>query len=284
MLVMPDLPSLPSVIASHGLMARKALGQHFLLDARITAKIARHAGELKGFNVIEIGPGPGGLTRALLAAGASEVYVIEKDQRCLGILHDLQGAVGNDRLHLLHGDALDIDLLGAVPAPRKIVANLPYNAATAMLLKWLGDIYHVPHGYASLTLMFQKEVAQRIVASPGGKAYGRLSVLCQWLCECDYAFELPPGAFVPPPKVCSAVVTLTPRTRPLVAVRKEVLEAIVAKAFGQRRKMLRVALKGLPIQAEDLLAAAGIDGKLRAEQLAISDFCRLAEIYATGLK
>ncbi|MDE3060774.1 MAG: 16S rRNA (adenine(1518)-N(6)/adenine(1519)-N(6))-dimethyltransferase RsmA [Pseudomonadota bacterium] len=271
------LPTLKQLAGT--LPARKSLGQHFLLDETITHRIARTAGDLTGYNVIEIGPGPGGLTRALLEAGAKALFVIEKDARCIDIMRQLQSAAG-DRLHIIEGDALEIDVIEAVPAPRKIVANLPYNAGTAMLLLWLDDIYkHGPSAFASLTLMFQKEVAGRIAAGHGNKDYGRLSVISQWLCDCRYEFELPPEAFTPPPKVSSAVITLTPREKPLFAVEKPVLETVLAKAFGQRRKMLRQALRGLQIPAEILLEKAGIEGSLRAEQLDVMALGRLAQTY-----
>jgi 16S rRNA (adenine1518-N6/adenine1519-N6)-dimethyltransferase len=279
MVNLSTLKPLKSVIDAHGLAARKALGQHFLLDTNITDRIVRYAGDVKSHHVIEVGPGPGGLTRSLLAAGVKKLYVIEKDERCLAILAELK-AVAGERLEILHGDALKTDLLSAVPGPRKIVANLPYNAGTQMLLNWLDAVYREgPQAFASLTLMFQKEVAERIVAAPGNKDYGRLSVLCQWLCDCRWDMELPPGAFSPPPKVSSAVITLTPRPKPLVDVKKESLEKVVASAFGQRRKMLRGALKSLGVDAEALLKEAGIDGSLRAERLDVPTLARLARTY-----
>ncbi|MDX1974626.1 MAG: 16S rRNA (adenine(1518)-N(6)/adenine(1519)-N(6))-dimethyltransferase RsmA [Rickettsiales bacterium] len=272
------LPSLKEVIDMHGLSTRKALGQHFLLDGNITDRITRYAGPLSGFHVIEIGPGPGGLTRSLLKAGANPLYVVEMDERCMAALHELQTAVG-DVLHIVPGDALDIDLTALTPAPRKIVANLPYNAGTQMLLNWLEAVYQNPTAFASMTLMFQKEVAERIIAVPRTKDYGRLSVLCQWLCECRYDYELPPGAFSPPPKVTSAVVTLTPRAKPLVAVEKQILELVVGKAFNQRRKMLRGALKGLAVPPEILLEKAGIAPTARAEEIEVKRLCELAACY-----
>jgi 16S rRNA (adenine1518-N6/adenine1519-N6)-dimethyltransferase len=303
------LPSLQRTIDMHGLSTRKSLGQHFLLDSAITGTIVQYAGDVQECSVIEVGPGPGGLTRSLLKAGVQKLYVVEKDDRCIAIMQELQNATG-DRLHIIHGDALEVDMQ-TIPAPRKIVANLPYNVGTAMLIRWLGDIHASPspldgesrgegvsvtnstnktlshpnppphggRGYESLTLMFQKDVALRIVASPGSKDYGRLSVISQWLCECRYDMELPPEAFTPPPKVSSAVVTLIPRAKPLVDVDKAVLELVVAKAFGQRRKMLRSALKGLDVNAEALLGKAGIDGSLRAEQLDVATLCHLALTY-----
>lgn len=273
------LPPLKEVIAAHTLVTRKSLGQHFLLDSGITDKIARYAGDLTQCHIIEVGPGPGGLTRSLLKAGARKLFVIEKDERCLPALAQIQEAASG-RMALIEGDALTIDLIASVPSPRKIVANLPYNAGTQMLLNWLDAIYiHGAGAFASLTLMFQKEVARRIIAAPCTGDYGRLSVMSQWLCECRWDFELPPGAFSPPPKVSSAVVTLTPRENPLVEVPKEVLEKVVAKAFGQRRKMLRSALKGMGADVGRWLEGADIDGSLRAEALDVPTLCRLARTY-----
>ena len=273
------LPALEQVIQRFQIATRKSLGQHFLLDTSITDTIVRYAGSLEHSNVIEVGPGPGGLTRSLLKAGAKKLFVIEKDERCLEALAQIKEAVG-DQLEIIMGDALEIDLVQAVPAPRKIVANLPYNVGTLMLLNWLESIYiHGPQAFESLTLMFQKEVAERIIAEPSSKDFGRLSVVSQWLCECRYDMELPPTAFSPPPKVDSSVITLIPRAKPLVDVRKEVLEMVVAKAFNQRRKMLRSSLKGLAVPADELLALAGIDGSLRAEQLDVMTLCNLARHY-----
>ena len=273
-----SLPSLAVVIQIFGIATRKSLGQHFLLDTSITDEIVTYAGDVSQGSVIEVGPGPGGLTRSLLKAGANKLYAIEKDERCLAALAQIKEVAG-DKLEIIHGDALDADVL-SMAAPRKIVANLPYNVGTLMLIGWLEMIHaQGPDAFASMTLMFQKEVAERIVAEPGSKDFGRLSVLSQWLCECRYDMELSPQAFSPPPRVSSAVVTLTPRAKPLVDVGKDTLEMIVGKAFGQRRKMLRVALKGLSIPPETLLDAAGIDGTLRAEQLDVVTLCGLAKTY-----
>lgn len=265
------------MIEQHGLAAKKSLGQHFLLDGRITDDIARYAGDLTNCNVIEVGPGPGGLTRSLLKAGAKKLYVVEKDARCLAIMQDLKSAVG-DQLEIIHGDALEVDVT-SIPTPRKIVANLPYNVGTLMLLNWLDVVYQNPAAIESMTLMFQKEVAERITATHGNKDYGRLSIISQFLCEVRTDMDLPPGAFVPPPKVSSQVVTLTTRSRPLVDVKKETLEKVVAAAFGQRRKMLRQALKPLGINTEKLLHDTGIDGTLRAEQVELKTLCKLAQVY-----
>lgn len=275
-----QLPPLKQVIGEYGLAARKALGQHFLLDSNLTDKVARHAGELRGYHVIEIGPGPGGLTRSLLAGGATKVIAVEKDDRCIAALEQVRAAAGGDTLRIVHADAMTFDAVSEVPAPRKIVANLPYNVGTALLLAWLDAIAtHGPGAFASLTLMFQKEVAERIVAEPNCRDYGRLSVLSQWLCDCRWDFELPPGAFSPPPKVSSAVITLTPRAQKRVEVKKETLELVVGKAFGQRRKMLRASLKGLHVPVEELLANAGIEGSKRPEQLDVDTLCQLAKTY-----
>lgn len=278
---MPDtlanLPSLKDTLQMHDLLAKKSLGQHFLLDPSITANIAKMAGSLHDHHVIEVGPGPGGLTRALLEAGAKHVYVIEKDERCLAILQQLRQAAAG-RLTVFHEDALTFDC-SAIPGPRKIVANLPYNVGTQLLLGWLDSVYQNPKSFASLTLMFQKEVADRITAMHGNKHYGRLSVLSQWLCEVRSDMVLPPGAFTPPPKVASAVITLTPRAKPLVDVEKKTLERVMASAFGQRRKMLRGALKSLGGDAEAILIKAGIDPTLRAEQVDIHTLCQLAACY-----
>ncbi len=274
------LPALKDVISKHGLFTRKSLGQHFLLDSAITDKVALYAGELKDYNVIEIGSGPGGLTRSLLSSGAKTVTVVEKDDRCIAIAEELQEVFGTDRLKIIHDDALKVKLTEIVPAPRKIVANLPYNVGTMLLINWLDDVYkYGADSYASLTLMFQDEVAQRIIAAPDTSDYGRLAVISQFLCDCRYDFQLPPGAFSPPPKVNSAVVTLTPYAKPLFPVSKQALEKVVAAAFGQRRKMLRSALKSLNVQAEELLQKAGIEVSLRAEVLTIEEFCKLTQVY-----
>ena len=275
-----SLPSLKAIIAAFGLSAKKNLGQHFLLDEGITDQVAFYAGDLTGYHVAEIGPGPGGLTRSLIRAQPASLTVVEMDERCIAALAPVKQLLG-DRLTIIQGDALKVDLQ-TIPAPRKIVANLPYNAGTPMLINWLEDIYnHGAGAYASLTLMFQKEVAERITASHGNKDYGRLSILAQWLCECRYDMELPPEAFSPPPKVSSAVITLIPRPKPLVDVKLETLELLTAKAFGQRRKMLRSCLKGLDVPVEVLLETAGIDPTRRAEQLELSQLCHLALTYQT---
>ena len=270
-----SLPPLRDVIARYGLGARKSLGQHFLLDGNLTGRIARAAGDLSRGTVIEVGPGPGGLTRALLAAGAAEVLAIEKDRRCIEALQGLKAAYP-DRLVVLDGDALKTDAAGLGSAPRRIVSNLPYNAGTPLLLSWLKALAERPDSFDSLTLMFQKEVAQRLAATPRGKAYGRLSVMTQWLCEVRSLFDVPPQAFTPPPKVVSAVVRLEPRARPLAPARRELLEAVTAAAFGQRRKMLRRSLHSLRVETARLIDLAEVEGTARAEDIDIAGFCALA--------
>ncbi len=268
------LPPLREVIATHGLHARKSLGQNFLLDLNLTSKIARRAGALDQCDVLEIGPGPGGLTRALLMEGARKVVAIERDERCLPALEQVSAAYPG-RLEVIHGDALEINPLDHLTSPVRIVANLPYNVGTELLVRWLTPATWPPY-WQSLTLMFQKEVAQRIVAAPGSKAYGRLSVLAQWRTEARIAFELPPQAFTPPPKVTSAVVHLERLETPRFPANARNLSRIVALAFGQRRKMLRASLKSLGPDVETRIAQAGIDPTKRAEQLSVGDFCRLS--------
>jgi len=276
MSILAELPTLKHTIDAHGLSTRKALGQHFLLDANIIRRIASYAGDMNGVTAIEVGPGPGGLTRALLESDAKQVVVIEKDERCLPILAQLKFIVG-DRLIVARDDALKHSLL-QYPAPRKIVSNLPYNVGTELLIHWLEEIAVDSNAYESMTLMFQKEVAERITAAHGSKEYGRLSVFAQWLCDMRYDMELPPGAFSPPPKVSSAVITLTPRKTPLFPGKKETLEKLLAKAFNQRRKMLRSALKGLTENIEDVLNEAGIDPTLRAEQVSVEGFGKIVAV------
>lgn len=264
----PDLPPLRDVIKAHGLGALKRFGQHFLLDGNLCGRIARVAGVTRDTHVIEIGPGPGGLTRALLAQGA-KVWAVEMDKRCLDALAELGDAYPG-RLSVTEGDALETDLPALVPAPRRIVANLPYNVSTPLMLRWLREV----GAYQSLTLMFQKEVADRLTAGPGTKAYGRLSVMTQWLCEVRYEFNVDKRAFTPPPKVASTVVTLLPRPEPLAPASWESLERVTAAAFGQRRKMLRQSLK--PLGLVPRLEALGLDPTARAETLPVEAFCTLA--------
>jgi len=270
-----SLPPLRQVIATHGLSARKSLGQNFLLDLNLTAKIARQAGDLSACDVLEVGPGPGGLTRGLLAAGARKVLAVEKDARCLPALAEIAAAYPN-RLQVIEGDALDIDPLSHLRPPIRIVANLPYNVGTELLVRWLTPPSWPPF-WQSLTLMFQKEVAQRIVAQPGSKAYGRLAILANWRCDARIVMELPPEAFTPPPKIRSAVVHLTALPEPRFPADPALLSRVVAMAFNQRRKMLRAALKGMGPDIEDHLRAAGIAPTARAEEIPIEGFCRLAQ-------
>lgn len=271
-----SLPPLKEVIDAHGLMTKKSLGQHFLLDAHLLAKIARLAGDVRDVNVIEVGPGPGGLTRALLDTEAKHVIAIEMDRRCIPILEQLKEHSGKLTFH--EADALKFDML-SVPAPRAIVANLPYNVGTELIADWLAQIAIDPNAYQSITVMLQKEVAERFAAPAGGKQYGRLSVLTQWLCEADIVLDVPPGAFLPPPKVMSSILRLVPRKQPLAEANIESLRKVVAAAFNQRRKMLRRALGSLGVDAEALCAKAGIDSTLRAEQCSVEMFCSLARAY-----
>ncbi|MBT3371324.1 MAG: 16S rRNA (adenine(1518)-N(6)/adenine(1519)-N(6))-dimethyltransferase RsmA [Rhodospirillaceae bacterium] len=266
-----DLPPLREVLAQHEIRATKTLGQNFLLDLNLTRKIARAGGPLAGQTVLEIGPGPGGLTRALLAEGAAHVVAVERDRRCLAALAELAAAVPG-RLTLVEADALEIDEYALSPRPSRIIANLPYNISTPLLFKWLDQL----DLYESLTLMFQKEVAQRIIAQPGGKAYGRLSVMVQWRCRAAALFDLPPRAFTPAPKVTSTVIGLQPRGVPLAPADADRLSAMVAAAFGQRRKMLRSSLRQISSDPVGLLQAAGLEPTLRAENLSVEQFCALA--------
>ncbi len=264
------LPPLRDVIREHGLRAEKKLGQNFLLDQNLTDKIVRQAGALNG-TVFEIGPGPGGLTRSLLKSSADKVVAIEYDPRAIGALGGLQAAAG-DSLAIIQADALATDLttLG-YPAPYHVVANLPYNIATPLLIGWLEQI-RTAQKYQSLTLMFQKEVAQRIVAAPGDKTYGRLAVIAQWLCACKLMFDVPASAFTPPPKVTSSIVRLAPKALEGQQPSFEQVEKVTAAAFGQRRKMIRSSMKEyLPA-----IEALGIDAQLRAEDLPPADFIRIA--------
>ncbi len=275
----PDgLPPLREVIARHGLSARKSLGQNFLMDLNLTARIARASGPLEGAEIVEVGPGPGGLTRALLAGGA-RVVAIERDSRCLPALDEI-AAHWPGRLTVIEGDAMEVDPRPHLSGPARIVANLPYNVGTALLVGWMGGAVWPPW-WQSLTLMFQREVAERIVAPPGSKTYGRLSVLSQWRARARIAFEVSPRAFTPPPKVTSAVVHVTPAAQPEGVVPAR-LEALTASAFAQRRKMLRQSLKGVAADPIGLLAACGIDPTRRAESLSIDEFLALARKLPAG--
>jgi 16S rRNA (adenine1518-N6/adenine1519-N6)-dimethyltransferase len=275
-----SLPPLREVINAHDLRARKSLGQNFLLDLNLTARIARIAGDLSQTDVLEIGPGPGGLTRGLLAEGARRVLAVEKDARCLPALAEIAAAY-TGRLQVIEGDALEVDPLAHLTPPIAVCANLPYNVGTELLIRWLTPP-DWPPAWRSLTLMFQREVADRIVAAPGSKAYGRLALLAQWRCEARIALTLPPEAFTPPPKVSSAVVHLTALPKARYPADPAVLERVVAMAFNQRRKMLRAALKGLAPDIEDRLLAAGLKPTDRAEQVPLEGFCALARQIAAG--
>jgi 16S rRNA (adenine1518-N6/adenine1519-N6)-dimethyltransferase len=278
---MPDeadpLPPLREVIAAHGLAPKKSLGQNFLFDLNLTRRIARAAGPLDDVTVYEVGPGPGGLTRALLAEGATRVVAVERDTRCLPALAEIADAFGG-RLDVIEADALTLDevsLFGT--APVRVAANLPYNVGTALLVKWLTAQTFF---WQSLTLMFQREVAERIVAAPGSKAYGRLSVLAQWRTRAKILFDVSPRAFTPPPKVTSAILRIEPLAEPVAPCELKDLERITEAAFGQRRKMLRQSLK--PLLSEDAIREAGIDPTRRAETLSITEFAALARQWRAG--
>jgi 16S rRNA (adenine1518-N6/adenine1519-N6)-dimethyltransferase len=281
-----DLPPLREVIRRHALNARKSLGQNFLLDLNLTARIARAGGPLAGVTVVEIDPGPGGLTRALLAEGAARVVAIERDARAVAALAEVAARYPG-RLDIISGDALDFDArpyidagsgAGSGAGPARVIANLPYNIATALLVRWLAaDPW--PPWYDALVLMFQREVAERIVATPGSKAYGRLAVLAGWRTEAKILFDVSASAFVPPPKVTSSVVRLVPRATPLPCDRAA-LERVTEAAFGQRRKMLRQSLRNLGLDPRPLLAAAGIAETARAEDIPVAGFVALARAFA----
>ena len=274
MAAIDGLPPLRDVIARHGLDARKALGQNFLLDLNLTQKIARTAGPLEGVTVFEVGPGPGGLTRAILSLGAKKVIAVERDARCLPALAEISDHYPG-RLEVIEGDALKTDFEAMAPeGPVKIIANLPYNVGTQLLINWLLPKSWPPF-WQSLTLMFQKEVGLRIVADESDDHYGRLGVLCGWRTQAQMAFDVPPQAFTPPPKVTSSVVHLIPRADPLPCD-VDKLERVTHAAFGQRRKMLRQSLK--PLGGEALLSRADIDPARRAETLSVEEFCRIANL------
>jgi 16S rRNA (adenine1518-N6/adenine1519-N6)-dimethyltransferase len=268
-----EWPPLREVITRHGLAARHSLGQHFLLDGNLTDRIVREACDLAGRHIIEIGPGPGGLTRSLLASGAADVIAIELDRRAIGAMKELAETAGG-RLRVIEADARSVDLASLVPAPRQVVANLPYNVASPLLVRWLGQAA----SFERLTLMFQHEVAERICAEPGTASYGRLSVLAQWTCAARIVVRLPPAAFTPPPKIWSAVVSLTPHERQPAPAAFARMEALTGAAFGQRRKMLRGSLRGLG--GEALLARAEIAPERRAETLSVAEFDRLVGLIA----
>lgn len=264
-----SLPPLRDIIKTYGLGAKKSLGQHFLLDANLTDRIARSAGSLEGKRVIEIGPGPGGLTRSILSYSPESLHAIERDQRCIEALGELQAAYPT-KLHIVDADALKTDLSTITDAPYVIMSNLPYNIGTALLINWLADLDKIDR----MVLMFQKEVAERIAAQPGTTGYGRLAIITQWLCETRFLFNVDARAFTPPPKVMSAVIEIVPREAPLAEAEFAKLESVTRAAFGQRRKMLRSSLKSLGINPAD----ANIDPEKRAEQLSIEEFCALARL------
>lgn len=274
MATIDGLPPLREVIRAHDLVAKKQLGQNFLLDLNLTAKIARLAGDLSACDVLEVGPGPGGLTRGLLAEGARRVLAVEKDARCLPALAEIQAACPG-RLEVINGDALEVDVLSHLTPPVRIVANLPYNVGTELLIRWLTPKTWPPF-WESLTLMFQKEVAERIVAKPRTEHYGRLALLAQWRAEPRIVLHLPPEAFTPAPKVHSAVVHVTRLAAPRYPADEAVLGRITAMAFNQRRKMLRSSLKALGPDIEERLLAAGIAPTARAEEISLEGFCALA--------
>ena len=269
-----DLPPLRDVIATHGLDAKKSLGQNFLLDLNLTSKIARLAGDISGHDVLEVGPGPGGLTRGLLAAGARRVVALEKDPRCMAALSEISAAYPG-RLDVFNADALEFDMRGQLTGPVRVVANLPYNVGTEILVRWLTPKDWPPF-WSSLTLMFQKEVAERIIAKPGTKAYGRLGILAQWKSTPSVVMELPPEAFTPPPKVHSAVVHLEALAQPRFPAPAGLLSSTVAMAFNQRRKMLRSSLKSAAPDIETALRDAGLEPTARAEEISLEGFCALA--------
>ena len=273
---MEKLPPLKDVISKHQLRAKKSLGQNFLLDLNLTSKIARYAGNLDQFDILEIGPGPGGLTRSLLNEGARKVVAIEKDSRCIEALEEIQ-ATFPGRLKLLQGDALSTNASEHLADPVRIIANLPYNIGTELLVRWLTSKTW-PSFWQSMTLMFQKEVANRIVASPGSKAYGRLSVMSQWRCDAKIAFNVPASAFTPPPKVESTLVHFESLKEPKFPAEVEVLEFVVSKAFNQRRKMLRGALKGYFQNVEEGLLSIGVLPTKRAEEITVQEYCAMSQI------
>ena len=273
---MDNLPPLKDIISKYEIRAKKSLGQNFLLDLNLTSKIARYAGNLKHSDVLEIGPGPGGLTRSLLNEGARQVVSIEKDNRCIAALEEIQSLFPG-RLRLLQGDALSMNVTQYLTDPIKIIANLPYNIGTELLVRWLNS-QNWPSFWQSMTLMFQKEVANRIVARPGSKAYGRLSVMSQWRCNTKIAFNIPATAFTPPPKVESAVVHFEALHEPRFPAEVDRLEFVVSKAFNQRRKMLRGALKGHFINVEEGLFSIGVLPTKRAENITVQEYCAMSQI------
>jgi len=276
-----DLPPLREVLRRHGLFAKKSLGQNFLLDLNLTARVARAGGSLDGVTVVEVGPGPGGLTRALLAEGARRVIAIERDDRAINALQEIAARYPG-RIDIVPGDALEFNARAHLGLERaRVIANLPYNIATPLLIGWLSESW--PPWYDSLVLMFQREVAERIVATSGSKAYGRLAVLAGWRTEAKIMFDVAPTAFVPPPKVTSSVVRLIPRAKPL-ACDANALQRVTKAAFGQRRKMLRQSLKSVGVDTLTLLAEACIEPTVRAEEIPVEGFVALANVFAARAK
>jgi len=276
-----DLPPLREVLRRHGLFAKKSLGQNFLLDLNLTARVARAGGSLDGVTVVEVGPGPGGLTRALLAEGARRVIAIERDDRAINALQEIAARYPG-RIDIVPGDALEFNARAHLGFERaRVIANLPYNIATPLLIGWLSESW--PPWYDSLVLMFQREVAERIVATSGSKAYGRLAVLAGWRTEAKIMFDVAPTAFVPPPKVTSSVVRLIPRAKPL-ACDANALQRVTEAAFGQRRKMLRQSLKSVGVDTLTLLAEACIEPTVRAEEIPVEGFVALANVFAARAK
>ncbi|MBI1172816.1 16S rRNA (adenine(1518)-N(6)/adenine(1519)-N(6))-dimethyltransferase RsmA [bacterium] len=278
MATIDGLPSLRDVINAHDLVAKRQLGQNFLLDLNLTAKIARLAGDIAGADVLEVGPGPGGLTRGLLVEGARHVVAVEKDPRCIAALNEIAAAYPG-RLTVIEGDAMEVDLTGRLTAPVRIAANLPYNVGTELLIRWLTPRVWPPF-WDSMTLMFQREVALRITAKPGDEHYGRLAILCQWRTDAKIVMHLPPEAFTPAPKVHSAVVHLTRLPAPRFAADERILNRIVAAGFNQRRKMLRSSLKSIAPDIEAVLESVGIAPTARAEEISLERFCALARAVA----
>ena len=273
------LPPLRDVISTHSLNAKKSLGQNFLLDLNLTAKIARLAGDLEGYDILEVGPGPGGLTRGLLASGARRVVALEKDPRCIPALNEI-AEVYPGQLDIFNADALNFDIRSHLTVPIRIVANLPYNVGTELLIRWLTPKDWPPF-WSTLTLMFQKEVAERIIATPGSKSYGRLAILAQWKSNPKIMMELPPEAFTPPPKVHSAVVHFDALPEPRFPAPAGLLTSTVAMAFNQRRKMLRSSLKSASPNIENVLREAGLEPTARAEEISLEGFCALARRLAS---
>ena len=277
------LEPLPQVIRTLQLAAKKSLGQHFLTDTNLLTQVVACAGDITGQNILEIGPGPGGLTRALLASNAATVTALEKDQRFKAALEPLHAHYPN-RFTLIEADALGVKLIDQVPAPRGVIANLPYNIGTELVVRMLQDIAQDSGAWQHITVMLQYEVAARFCAAPRTEAYGRLSVLTDWLCEAHIMREIPPGAFSPPPKVNSAMLNLRPRAQPKFPASLKHFERVVAAAFNQRRKMLRVSLKSLGIDGQTLCDACNIDATRRAETLSTEEFCALARAYEASKK